>query len=161
MGAPPRLTRIWIQINIFMFSAYFLFGVLSLFWPSTLERVLLYPLHAGGLAYNALVLYGLLMKRRWSVYLVQFFSFSMVIHLLIFIFVPLAMSLAYIGPSRSFYAVFIYLVSLAGLGEMFSVINTTFNSFMALLHLVNLFFFMRKKTAEQFFFVTTRLKAQA
>lgn len=150
MGTHVKLTRTWIQFNIAMFSAYSFFGVLSLFWPTPLARIWLYPLHMAGLGFNLAILYGLVRKTSWAVYLVLFMSFSMVLHLLVFIFAPLSMSLAYIGPSRSFYSMFISSIAYFGMGDSFVLLNNIFNSAMVVAHVANLLFFLRKETLEFF-----------
>ncbi len=150
MGTHVKLTRTWIQFNIALFSAYSFFGVLSLFWPTPLARLWLYPLHMGGLALNLAILYGLARKTSWAVYLVLFMSLSMVLHLLVFIFAPLSMMLAYIGPSRSFYSMFISSIAYFGMGDSFVLLNNIFNSAMVLAHLANFLFFLRSETLDVF-----------
>ena len=53
---------------------------------------------------NIYAAYGLATMRQPIYMLVAVISILMATHLLIFLFVPLGMSLAYIGPSRAFYA---------------------------------------------------------
>ena len=150
MGYHAKLTKTWIWFNIALFSAYTFFGVLSLFWPVPLIRLWLYPLHMGGLAFNLAILYGLARKKSWVVYLVLFMSFAMVLHLLVFILAPLSMALAYIGPSRSFYSVFIHAIAYFGLEHSFTLINSIFNSTMVMLHVANFLFFLRGETLDFF-----------
>ncbi len=161
MGMHVKLTRAWIQFNIAMFSAYSFFGVLSLFWPTPLVRIWLYPLHMAGLGFNLAILYGLVRKTSWAVYLVLFMSFSMALHLLVFIFAPLSMSLAYIGPSRSFYSMFISSIAYFGMGDSFVLLNNIFNLVMVLAHVANFLFFLRKETLDVFTPVPVHTEAHA
>ncbi len=132
----------WVHFNIVMFSAYALFGALSLFWPSVLERLWLYPLHLGGLAFNCAIIYGLARRKLWTSPLIVVYGAGMIAHLLVFIFVPISMAIAYIGPSRSFYSLAITVLSLAGGEEYATAGITVFNAVMVLVHLINIFFFL-------------------
>lgn len=144
MAQPPSRWAVrWFRFNIVMFSAYALFGTLSLFWPSALERLWLYPLHLGGLAFNLAILYGLARRRLWTTILIVLYGAGMVAHLLIFIFVPISMAIAYVGPSRSFYTLVIDALSHAGAGQYAMDTVRAFNALMALVHTINIFFFLK------------------
>jgi ABC-type sulfate transport system permease component len=77
-------------------------------------------------------------------------SFVLLLHLLVFIFIPLSMSITYIGPSRSFYSLLAVIVSKALSEEYVNVSITAFNVLMALVHGINLCYFSRRKTAGMF-----------
>jgi hypothetical protein len=132
-----------------MFSAYALFGVLSLFWPEAVPKAWLLP-HLAGLVFTLSILYGLIRRKYWTVFLIVFFSTGMVLNLVLFIFSPLSMAIAYIGPSRSFLAFIGFVLSKTGALGFFSSFFTVFNGAMIVVHLVNLNFFLRKKTAVLF-----------
>jgi hypothetical protein len=74
----------------------------------------------------------------------------MILHLLIFIFVPISMALAYIGPSRSFYTLLILLITSPGTEEQAMNAITIFNVFMILVHTFNIWFFISKSTVRIF-----------
>lgn len=99
---------------------------------------------------NLFIVYGLL-KRTFRInYLISIVSFLMIIHLFIFIFVPLGIGLAYIGPSRSFYTLFIILFSMIGWKRFLPYLLLSFNLTMVIVHLINLCYFTRKKVADMF-----------
>lgn len=148
--APPRWAVLWIKINIVMFFSYFLFGLISFFWPSPLAELWLYPLHLAGLALDLLILYGLYRKRPWIILLVPVFSFAMILHLVAFIFVPLSLSIAYIGPSRSFYTLMIHILSAAGAEGYSAISMAMFNAVVLVLHAANIAFFVGKRAARMF-----------
>ncbi len=147
---PSRWARGWVRFNVVLFCAYALFGVLSLFWPSMLEKLWLYPLHLAGLAFNLAVVYGLARRRRWAPFLIVLFAVGMIAHLLIFMFVPISMAIAYVGPSRSFYTLAIRAISGAGAEGCSMRAVWVFNAAMALVHAINIWFFLRSGTAGMF-----------
>ena len=137
----------WITFNIALFSIYALFGILSFFLPTPLYNTGFIALHLGTLIVNFIVIFGLIKKMPLMHYGIAMISALMIVHLLIFLIVPLGMSLAYIAPSRAFYALFITLTSLLG-GERFcSYSLVIFNSTMALIHGINVYYFTRKNVA--------------
>lgn len=140
----------WVYFNIVLFSAYALFGTVSLFWPGLLERLWLYPFHLGGLIFNLATVYGLIRRRFWATILIVLYAAGMIAHLLVFIFVPISMVAAYVGPSISFYSLVIMVLSLAGAGEYAALVISVFNAVMVLVHAVNIWFFLRSETAEMF-----------
>lgn len=125
-----------------MFSAYALFGILSFVWPTILGKIWLNLSHLAGLALDFLLLYCLMKRKFWALLLVPAFSFAMILHLLVFIFSPLSVAIAYIGPSRSFYTLFITVLAKAGAEEYSAVSMTGFNAAMVLFHTVNLMVFI-------------------
>jgi len=145
--APSRGAVLWISFNIILFSTYALFGVFSLFWPQALEKVWLYPLHLAGLLFTLAILYGLVKRKYWTVFLILPFSFGMILHLITFILFPLSMAIAYIGPSRSFIALMSVVLSRIGALDLFSSFFIAFNCAMIFVHLINMIFFLRKKTS--------------
>ena len=68
----------------------------------------------------------------------------------VFSVAPLSMALAYIGPSRSFYSVFIHAIAYFGLEHSFTLINNIFNSAMVIVHVANFLFFLRSETLDFF-----------
>jgi hypothetical protein len=147
---PLRWALGWVRFNVVLFSAYALFGVLSLFWPAPLERLWLYPLHLAGLALTLAVIYGLARRRRWAPPLVVLFALGMMAHLIIFMLVPISMAIAYVGPSRSFYTLAIRSLSWAGAEAHSMRAVWLFNFAMALVHGANVWFFLRTGTVEMF-----------
>ncbi len=140
--APSRVAVSWVYFNVAMFSAYALFGSISLFWPSALNRPWLYPLHLGGLAFNFAVIYGLLRKRPWTSLLIVLYAVGMIAHLVVFILVPLSMVIAYVGPSRSFYTLMIMALPLLDAKEHSVLVASAFNAVMVLVHAINIWFFL-------------------
>lgn len=140
----------WIKFNTVLFSAYASFGVISFFWPSVLDSLWLVLLHLATLAVNVLIVYGLARRTLRINYLVAVVSPLMIANLLIFTLNPLNVQLAYLGPSRSFYSAFLSLVSLLGGGRLILAAFVGFNAAMAAVHIANLFYFTRKRTAEMF-----------
>jgi len=149
-AAPSRRTIVWICFNIILFSAYAFFGVFSLFLPERLEKIWLYPLHLVGLFFTLAILYGLVKRKYWTIFLVLPFSVGMILHLGTFIIFPLSMAISYIGPSRSFIALISFALSRIGAIELFSTFFVVFNSVMIIVHLVNIIFFLRRDTATLF-----------
>jgi hypothetical protein len=146
-AAPSGRAVLWISFNIVLFSAYALFGVFSLFLPEPLETPWLYPLHLAGLLFTLAILYGLVKRKYWTVFLLLPFSVGMILHLGTFIIYPLSMAIAYIGPSRSFIALMSFTLSRIGAVDLFSSFFIAFNSAMIMVHLTNIVFFLRKNTA--------------
>jgi hypothetical protein len=150
-GAPrARGGDLWIKFNTVLFSAYASFGVISLFWPSVIDSIWLVFLHLATLAVNLLIVYGLSRRALRINWLVAVVSLLMIANLLIFTLNPLNVQLAYLGPSRSFYSAFLSLVSLLGGGRLILAAFVGFNVAMAAVHVANLFYFTRKRTAEMF-----------
>ena len=145
-----RPGHLWINFNIVLFLGYTLFGILSFFWPAPLRNVGFILLHLATLAVDVFVVYGLIMGKFRINYLIVLISLLMVAHLMLFIFVPLGMVLAYISPSRAFYTLFLTLTSQFGDGKFSSCALTAFNSVMVLIHLKNIHYFRRKDVAALF-----------
>ncbi len=146
-AAPSRKTILWIHFNIILFSAYAIFGVLSLFLPEAINKIWLYPLHLVGLLFTLTILYGLVKRKYWTAFLVLPFSVGMALHLGTFIIFPLGMAIAYIGPSRSFMALVSFALSKAGAISLFTPFFMVFNSAMVIVHLINIVFFLKRDTA--------------
>ncbi len=142
--------HLWINFNIILFSGYVLFGILSFFIPAPIQSIWLILGHLAGLIVDLFVIYGLVLKKFRINYLIIIISFFMVLHLLLFIFVPLGMVLAYIGPSRAFYTLFPMMLSMLGGERFISSALTLFNSAMVVIHLINIFYFTRKNIADLF-----------
>lgn len=140
----------WVHFNIAMFSAYAFFGAVSLFWPSAIEWPWLYPFHLAGLAFNILVIYGLIRKMPWTRVLIVVYAAGMIAHLVVFILVPISMAIAYVGPSRSFYSMVIRGMSLVGAEEYSMLAISAFNAAMVLVHSLNIWVCLRSKSAEIF-----------
>jgi hypothetical protein len=141
---------LWINFNILLFSGYTLFGISSFFWPTLLNNIWFILLHLATLIINSIIVYGLVMRRLRINYLISIVSFLMIIHLFIFIFEPLSMELAYIGPGRSFYTLLSIALSII-VGERFIYRSLLlFNLTMVLVHVINLCYFTRRKVAEMF-----------
>lgn len=140
----------WINFNIVLFFGYSIFAIPSFFWPAPLKNVVFIMLHFATLGVDVFVLYGLIVRRFRINYLVVLISLLMVAHLLLFIFLPLGMVLAYIGPSRAFYTLFLTLTSQFGGEKVSSWALTAFNSAMVLVHFRNILYFRRKEVAALF-----------
>ncbi len=142
--------RLWINFNIALFSGYAIFGAISLFWPHIIKNVFFILLHVATLIVNIVVVYGLV-KRRLSInYLIAIISPLMIMHLIVFISVPLGIEFAFVGPSRAFYLLFFYTVSIiAGKDFMFPSF-VAFNLVMVVINLINLCFFLRRRVADMF-----------
>jgi hypothetical protein len=141
---------LWINFNIALFCGYTIFAVPSFFWPVPLKNVGFIFLHLLTLLVDIFVVYGLVVRRFRINYLIVLISIVMVAHLLLFIFVPLGMVLAYIGPSRAFYTLFLTLMSQFGGGKFSSYALMAFNSVMIVIHLKNISYFRRKDVAALF-----------
>ncbi len=146
-AAPSRKTILWIRFNVTLFSAYAIFGILSLFLPEAINKIWLYPLHLVGLLFTLAILYGLVRRKYWTAFLVLPFSVGMILHLGTFIIFPLSMVIAYIGPSRSFMALVGFTLSRIGAISFFTPFFIVFNSGMIIVHLVNIVFFLKRETA--------------
>ncbi len=145
-----RPGHLWINFNIIIFSSYVLFGIGSFFWPTLLNNIWFILLHLSTLIINLFIVYGLL-KRTFRInYLLSIVSFLMIVHLFIFIFEPLSMGLAYIGPGRSFYTLFSIVLSMIGRERFLYYALLSFNLTMVIVHLINICYFTRKKVAEAF-----------
>jgi hypothetical protein len=68
----------------------------------------------------------------------------MTMHLLIFIVHPLGMGLAYLGPSRAFYMLFILLLSRCADQRRIGHWILVFNISMACVHVFNIVYFTRR-----------------
>lgn len=140
----------WINFNIVLFCAYAAFGVLSFFVPEPLSRGWVILLHLGTLLAYLLVAYGLIRKVFRINHVVAVISALMIVHLLIFTFVPLGIQFAYLGPSRSFYALLLRAAALA-VGERNTLyVLVGFNVLMMLVHGINICYFSSRKTAALF-----------
>ncbi len=142
-----RPGHFWINFNVVLFLGYTLFGIPSFFWPTPLRNPVFIFLHLATLAVDLFVVYGLIMGKFRVNYLIVLISLLMVAHLLVFILVPLGMVVAYIGPSRAFYTLFLNVTAQFGSGKFSSHALTAFNSFMVLIHLRNISYFRRRKVA--------------
>lgn len=145
-----KLEHPWINFNIILFSGYVLFGIPSFFWPTPLTGIWFILLHFTTLLVDIFVIYGLIAGRFRVNYLIVVISILMVAHLVVFIFVPLGMVIAYMGPSRAFYSFFLIVTHTVGGSKLSSYALTSFNSLMIVIHLVNIFYFKRKNVAELF-----------
>ena len=145
-----RPGHLWINFNIVLFLGYTLFGIPSFFWPAPLRNFGFILLHLATLAVDVFVVYGLIKGKFRINYLIVLISLLMVVHLLLFIFLPLGMVLAYIGPSRAFYTLFLTLTSQFGGGKFSSYALMAFNSVMVLIHLKNIYYFRRRDVAALF-----------
>lgn len=140
----------WVNFNIALFSGYALFSVGSFFWPEILHFSWIFVLHLATLFVYLLVVFGLATRSLRVNYLVALISPIMIAHLFVFTTVPLGIQFAYIGPSRSFYTLFFFVVSkVGGEGSTFYAF-IAFNVLMALVHGVNICYFTRKKVAAMF-----------
>jgi hypothetical protein len=92
--------------------------------------------------YSATVFINCLIARIPRInYLVVLTSLLMAVYLAIFITSPLGLGFAYLGPSRSFYSLFIIVMSLiAGEGAAGTSI-LVFNIAMACVHVINVVYF--------------------
>lgn len=140
----------WIDFNVLLFSGYALFGVCSFFKPTLLGNIWFILLHFVTLTIYLAIAYGLATKRFRINYVVVAVSSLMAVHLFIFLFAPLGMGLAYIGPSRAFYALFLAFFSFIGWEGFSSLALTLFNAVMFLVHLINICYFTRRKVAALF-----------
>jgi len=133
----------WINVNIVLFSGYATFGIASFFLPSPV-RLSWFPLHVATLLVNIYVVYGLATMRHSIHFLVAVISLFMAAHLFIFLFAPLGMLFAYIGPSRAFYAALLALATRAIGEKCVTAVLAVFNLAMLLIQIVNIFYFMKK-----------------
>lgn len=151
MGPRALITRHpWITFNVALFSSYAAFGVLSFFVPQPLEMGWAIPLHLGTLLAYLLVAYGLVRKIFRMNYVVAAISALMVVHLLIFTFVPLGIQFAYLGPSRSFYFLLLHGAARAAGERNTLYILVGFNVLMMFVHGINICYFSSGKTAALF-----------
>lgn len=141
----------WVRLNGVLFGGYALFGMVSLVWPARLPGFWFPPMHLATLAVNLWIVYALLKQRFRINYVVVFVSAMMIGHLLIFIFSPLGMALAYIGPSRSFYALFLAVLTRFAGERVLPMALLAFNLLMLLVHLANIWYFSRRKVAAGFY----------
>ncbi len=137
----------WIYVNIVLFSGYIVFGIASFFLPSPMKPSWFFPLHVATLLVNIYVVYGLATMRHSIHFLVAVISFLMATHLFIFLFAPLGMLFAYIGPSRAFYAGLLAVASRFFGEKGATTVLTVFNLAMLVVQVVNTFYFMKKAEA--------------
>ncbi len=150
MRASYRPRFPWITFNSILFSGYAIFDVFSFFWPSVVHNVWIILFYVITLLANSIIIYGLL-KRTWRInYLIVLVSLLMVAHLSLFIFHPLGMGFAYIGPSRAFYTLFIAFLSKIVDERLISYWILIFNLVMICVHAINVFYFTRSKVAVLF-----------
>ena len=140
----------WITVNILLFSGYAIFDVASFFWPSGESNVWILFLYFITLAVNLLIVYGLIRKTARILYLVVLVSFLMLLHLLIFILHPLGIEVAYLGPSRSFYFLFISVMAGVVAETRIGHAVLLFNLVMVCVHVINVVYFTRKKVVALF-----------
>lgn len=133
-----------IQFNIVLFSGYALFGIASFFLPSPMRLSWFFPLHVATLLVNVCVACGLATMRRPVYFLVVVISLLMAAHLFLFLFAPLGMALAYIGPSRAFYAGLLALATKLAGEKSAAAVLAVFNIIMLLVQVVNADYFIRK-----------------
>ncbi len=134
----------WINVNIVLFSGYAIFGIASFFLPSPMRLSWFFALHVATLLVNIYAVYGLATMRHSIHFLVAVMSLFMAAHLFIFLFTPLGMLFAYIGPSRAFYAGLLALATKT-IGEKgVTAVLAVFNLAMLLIQIVNTFYFMKK-----------------
>jgi hypothetical protein len=134
----------WINVNIVLFSGYAIFGIASFFLPSPMRLSWLFPLHVATLLVNIYVVYGLATMRHSIHFLVTVISLLMATHLFIFLFEPLGMLFAYIGPSRAFYAGLLALATRFVGEKGVTAVLAVFNLAMLLIQIANTCYFMKK-----------------
>jgi hypothetical protein len=140
---------LWVNVNVVLFLGYALFGIASLFLPSRMRLSWFVPLHIATLIVNVYVAWGLVNMQRPIYYLVAVISFLMAAHLVAFLFAPLGMAIAYLGPSRAFYAGLLALATkLAGEKGAAAVI-VVFNAAMLVVQIVNVHYFIKKRGLER------------
>jgi len=134
----------WINVNIVLYSGYAIFGVASFFLPSPMQLTWFFPLHVATLLVNIYVVSGLATMRHSIHILVAVISLFMAAHLFIFLFAPIGMLFAYIGPSRAFYAGLLALATRTVGEKGVTAVLAVFNLAMLLIQIVNIFYFMKK-----------------
>ncbi len=134
----------WINVNIALFSGYAIFGIASFFLPAPMRLFRFFALHTATLLVNIYVIYGLATMRRSIHFFVAIISLVMAAHLFIFLFVPLGMQLAYIGPSRAFYAgLLVCATRLVGEKGVTAVL-AAFNLAMLIVQIINACYFIKE-----------------
>lgn len=133
----------WINLNIVLFSGYVVFGIASFFLPSPMQLSWFVPLNVATLVVNIYVVYGLALMRHSVFLLVAAISLLMAAHLVLFLFAPLGMLLAYIGPSRAFYALLALVARSAGEKGATDVL-AAFNLYLLCVQIVNVYYFIKK-----------------
>jgi len=147
---PEWLRPPWIVVNIVLFSLYAVFDVASFFWPWMVHAWWVIIMYTTTVFFNCLIVCGLITRIPRINYLVVLTSFLMVVHLLIFIGYPLGLSFAYLGPSRSFYSLFIMVMSqIAGEGTV-GISLLAFNIVMVCVHVINVVYFSRRSVSTLF-----------
>ncbi len=139
-----QLRPFWINVKIVLFSGYVIFGIASFFLPSPMRISWLFGLHVATLLVNIYVVYGLATMRHSIHFLVAVISLLMAAHLFIFLFVPIGMLFAYIGPSRAFYAGLLVLATRFVGEKRSTTVLAVFNLAMLLIQIVNTYYFMKK-----------------
>ncbi len=134
----------WINVNIVLFSGYAIFGIASFFLPSPMRLSWFFALHVATLLVNIGVAYGLATMRHSIYLLVAAVSLLMAAHLFIFLFVPLGTLLAYIGPSRAFYAGLLALATRSVGEKGVTAVLTAFNLVMLFVQIANACYFIKK-----------------
>ncbi len=134
----------WINVNIAFFSGYAIFGIASFFLPAPMRFSRFFALHAATLLVNIYVVYGLATMRRSIHFLVAIISLFMAAHLFIFLFVPLGMQLAYIGPSRAFYAGLLACAARLVGEKGATAVLAAFNLTMLIAQIINACYFIKK-----------------
>ncbi len=158
---PAWLRPPWIVVNIVLFSLYAVFDVASFFWPRMVHAWWVIIMYTTTLFFNCLIVCGLITRIPRINYLVVLTSFLMVVHLVIFIGYPLGLSFAYMGPSRSFYWLFIMIMShIAGEGTV-GISLLAFNVAMVCVHVINVVYFSRRSVSVVFTIAGDRMVAAA
>jgi len=147
---PDSMRHPWIAVNIVLFSLYAVFDAASFFWPRIVDVWWIIILYAATVFVNGLIVFGLITRFPRTNYLVAFVSFLMVVHLLVFIAYPLGLSLAYLGPSRAFYSLFITVMSAMAEKGMVGTVLLAFNIVMTCVHGINVIYFIRRPVAALF-----------
>ncbi|MEK6700289.1 MAG: hypothetical protein AABZ10_14755 [Nitrospirota bacterium] len=140
----------WILFNIVLFSGYLVFGVVSFFYPSTVKTLWIILLYLVTMLVNYFIIYGLIKRISGIPCFIVVVSSLMIAHLLIFIYLPLGMELAYIGPSRGFYSLFILFLSLIVNEHVINRGILAFNIVMVFVHAINIIYFTRSRVVALF-----------
>ncbi len=134
----------WINVNIVFFSGYAIFGIASFFLPFPMRLSWFFALQVATLFVNIYVVYGLATMRHSIHFLVAVISLLMAAHLFVFLFVPLGIMFAYIGPSRAFYAGLLALATRSVGEKGATAVLAVFNLAMLIIQIVNAYYFIKK-----------------
>jgi len=134
----------WINVNIVLFSGYAIFGIVSFFRPFPMRLSWFFALQVATLFVNIYVIYGLATMRHSIHFLVAVISLLMAAHLLAFLFIPLGIMFAYIGPSRAFYAGLLALATWSVGEKGATAVLSVFNLAMLIIQIVNAYYFIKK-----------------